>query len=94
MITIRIKAEENTHTEEWSFSLLDYTLVLDRYAFIERTPGIKRRGTPTKIYDRSYGRLNTIQEVDVPLPEHIKKQAMDKLMESITIKKWNEITKR
>lgn len=77
-----VKRKNGDIQQEWSFTLINQTLILDRYS--------QRRYETVKHYDRIYKRNNNITEEAIPLPDDVKKEALEQYISQITVKKWSE----
>lgn len=85
-----VKRKDGDIQQEWSFTLINQTLILDRYTQLEKVAGNQRRYETVKHYDRLYKRHNNITEAEIPLPEDVKKEALEQYISQITVKKWSE----
>jgi hypothetical protein len=85
-----VKRNNGEIRQEWSFYLIDQTLILDRYSQLEKVAGSQRRYETVKHYDRIYKRNNNITEEAIPLPDDVKKEALEQYISQITVKKWSE----
>ena len=88
-ITIVRKNKETKITEEYEFDLFDSSasldLVLNRY--------IKSETKPRKVlafYNRLSERSTTINEEDIIIPDDVREEARQMLIDSIRIIKWSE----
>jgi hypothetical protein len=85
-----VKRKNGDIQQEWSFTLINQTLILDRYSQLEKVAGSQRRYETVKHYDRKYKRNNNITEEAIPLPDDVKKEALEQYISQITVKKWSE----
>lgn len=85
------RQDSPTSQQEWRFYFLDRdaTLYLDTYILSER-PTTRHKFKWAKYYNRTDGRSNTIKLPDVPLPDDVSAEAMRKLVEMVSVKKWPE----
>lgn len=82
-------ADEVQVKKEWRFWLYNFVLFLDSYTEFKKEKG-KRKFVVEKNYDRIYTRGSKIKLEDVPLPEDVKKEAIEKFSALLTVQKWEK----
>jgi hypothetical protein len=100
-LTIERIAPDELNKQEWSFCLMDYsgefTIFLNGYS--QQVRPTKRHGWKVKFIDAperrinmTYNRLDSRQcgltVVEVPLPDDVASEVKAKVVESISVKKW------
>lgn len=90
-IHVEREAENKKQMERWIFWFYDdrRTLYLDLYDQF-------RRVTPKHVYHlmehyERIGRNSTIEERQVPMPADVTKEALDKFIAGISVKKWSQL---
>lgn len=89
-ITIEKQSENKLTLWTWRFWFNDMTLWLDYYSTSERPTSIDEYKV-TGWYSRLPLRApSSILEADVVLPAAVQDEALQKVRESITVKRWGE----
>lgn len=86
-----VKRNNGDIQQEWYFTLIESTLILNAYKQLQKVVGSQRQYETVLYYNRSYKRENTITEEAIPLPEDVRKEALEQYISQITVKKWSEI---
>ena len=76
--------------EVWGFYINGNTIYLDYYTLFQKESKRKRTFKPIKYYSRLRNRESTITESEVPFTDEIKKDALDKYIETLRVLKWSE----
>lgn len=88
-VTIERLSKDKLTKWMWEFWYDKKTLWLDYYAELQR-PTRRHGFSESQRYSRLNKRFSTINESDVVLPADLKGEAIKKLCEGITIKRWSE----
>lgn len=84
-ITIQ-QAQDQLTIEEWAFRLNDENLVLHRYT-LQTKQSKRHKFITSELYHRTYPNKSTLKVEDVPLPEDIKRQALEAFVAKISVVK-------
>lgn len=80
------QAKNELTTEEWVFRLNEATLVLHRYT-LQTKESKRHKFRIVELHNRTYSPHNTLEIKDVPLPEEVKKRALDEFVARISVVK-------
>lgn len=91
-LQVEREREDQLRREIWSFWYYDnrHAIVLDGYRQEER-PSKRHKYQVESMYSRLRSREAKIEEADVPLPEDVVKEAIDKFNSSLRVSKWDEL---
>jgi len=85
-----VKRKNGDIQQEWLFTLINETLFLDTYKQLQKVVGSQRQYETVLYYNKSFKRDNNITEAEIPLPDDVKKEALEQYISQITVKKWSE----
>lgn len=90
MLVVITKNNGKLEQQEWRFILIDCVLYLDFYTMWTRKTANHKYTSSDGIYSRINDRECRLKESDVPYTDELKAEAIAKLTQMITVKKWSE----
>lgn len=78
--------------ETWSFIFIDSysALVLNTHSLSKRASTRHRKYKDLENFNRIMGRENTLTEEEVPFPEDVEAEALEKFFDTIRCIKWKD----
>jgi hypothetical protein len=79
--------------EEWIFSFINGNIILNSYQLKQRQDKAQRKYRTIKNFNRFFGRDSNIEELNVPFPDDVKKEALEQFVSDIKVLKWGDRNK-
>ncbi len=81
---VRRETPGTLDAQEWTFTLIDNQIVLDRYMELSR-PTKRHKEQGTRWYERLDHRSNTLTLAEVPLPDDVAAEALQKVVSQFRV---------